>query len=91
MTKRQVINRQAKVKAELAKGIYSGWMGTAEFLSYDWKTFHNWCCGEVIIGIGANDYRAVMHNCLNYAMGWGEYQKAKRALEHKYGLDKLPS
>lgn len=93
MTKRQIANRQAKIKAELAKGNFCGWGGDSEFLQYDWRTFQHWCCGQVMIGMGEGNggFQNSVHNILRYGQAWEQYWQAKRALEHKYGLDKLPS
>ena len=91
MTKRQIANRQAKIKAELDKGNYSGWMGTSDFLSYDWKTFQNFCSGQIIIAIGEGAFNNAVHNVIRWSIAWEDYHSAKRALEKKYGLDKLAS
>lgn len=91
MTPKQIKNRRAKVKAELDKTNFCGWGGETEFLSYDWKRFQNFCSGQIIIAIGANNFSSTVHNVLNWAMAWGQYQTEKRRLETKYGLDKVPS
>jgi hypothetical protein len=91
MTTKQIANRRAKVLAALKTRNYCGWGGDAEFLTYPWLRFKDWCSGQILEGIGSGEFRSSLHNVLCWAMAWEKYQEYKGQLEVRFGLDKLPN
>ena len=84
LTKQQL---DIKIEAELDNQNFCGWLGDTYFLKYDWQKFQDFCAGQVIIGIGANNFQSAIYNILHWGMAWNEYNGTKLELQRKYNYE----
>ncbi len=78
---------EARIKAKLDAGNYAGYSGTSEFLSYDWKRFKEWCCGQLLVAIGSGNFQSEVAGVIMLGMAWSEFQKERRRLLENYGIN----
>lgn len=62
-----------EAKEILRKGIYCGYGGESEFLSYSWETFLAYCRGEILVGIGQGSFGSAVTSCICLSRSYEAY------------------